>query len=225
MRLYRKKNWRNDIECKKTRYHLSCFFADLFCKSTHHLANCWLHDASFRDAKLSTWLWGLSKQYFSASNRSSYYNILGHNNYLIMSCYTLRYLPYLPFLGNVQHSNSHKWHPTEDDISAIIGSLKTTRVFFQPPRSRRCSNHLCNKNRAVWNFFKWLRTLIEDHSFNLEFAACNSCVGLIMMLFSPEHGLCCLSIQPDSAVSLSRCNYENLWALRALLVNLPCQEI
>ncbi len=109
---------------------------------------------------------GLSKPYFSSSwdsgleslhnrihfwvsNRGSDYKSYVRNNNLIMSCYTLQYLPYLPFFGDDQRSNSQKWHPSRllnDDILAIIGSLKTLTVCFQP--SRRCSIDLCNKNRG-----------------------------------------------------------------------------
>jgi hypothetical protein len=86
---------------------------------------------------------------FWVSNRVTDYKSYVRNNYLITSFYIVRYLHYIPFLGDVQRSNSHKWHPIRqlnDDVSAIFGSLKTTRVFFQP--SRRCSIDLCNKNRA-----------------------------------------------------------------------------
>jgi hypothetical protein len=37
--LYGNKFSWNDIECRKVRYHRSCIFAHVFCKSAYHLAN------------------------------------------------------------------------------------------------------------------------------------------------------------------------------------------
>jgi hypothetical protein len=45
MTLYRNRLSQDDIEFGKIRYHRSHIFADLFCKSAHHMANRCLHNA------------------------------------------------------------------------------------------------------------------------------------------------------------------------------------
>jgi hypothetical protein len=118
MTLYRNKLSRDDIEYGKVRYHRSHIFARIFLQIrtlTWQIVGCamlWERcktmDFQLQPGKFQTILFielsfrfgkgRVLTPYFSVSNRGSDYKCYVRNNYLITSCYTVRYLPYLPFL-------------------------------------------------------------------------------------------------------------------------------
>jgi hypothetical protein len=78
------------------------------------------------------------------------YVILLNNVVLYRTIHTIS-----TFSGNIQRSNSHKWHPIrqlKDDISAIIGRLKTPRGYVSNPPEG--SSDLCNKNKGKGRGFE-----------------------------------------------------------------------